>query len=153
MKRMISKATTIDEYLESLAPDRREGIDRLRQTIRQNLDPRFAEEMSYGMIGYVVPKSIYPAGYHANHKLPLPFMNLGNQKNYIVLHHLGLYADPVLLKWFEEEYEKTGFKLDMGKGCVRFKKAEQIPYELIGRLAKKVSLDQYVERYQELIRR
>lgn len=149
---MASTALSIDEYIAALPEERLAPITKLRKVIKKNLPKGFKEEMSYGMIGYVVPHSIYPAGYHCDPKLPLPLMNLGSQKNFIVLHHMGMYGDKNLLDWFVTKYEKeaTG-KLDMGKACVRFKKMDQIPYELIGELVAKVSVEAYVNQVTEIL--
>ena len=149
---MQSSATTVDEYIAALPEERIEAITKLRKTIKKNLPKGYKEEMSYGMIGYVVPHSIYPAGYHCDPKLPLPLMNLGSQKNFIVLHHMGMYGDKNLLDWFIAKYEKeaTG-KLDMGKACVRFKKMDEIPFELIGELAAKVNVAEYVKQVTETL--
>ncbi len=142
---MQSKAKTVEEYVGELADDRKQAISELRKVIKKNLPKEFKEEMSYGMIGYVVPHSLYPKGYHCNPKLPLPFINLGSQKNFIALHHLGVYADTKLLDWFVGQYAKqVTTKLDMGKGCIRFKKMDQIPYKLIGELVTKVSAAQWM---------
>ena len=143
---MLSTATTVDEYIASLPEERKGAMTKLRKIIKKNLPKGYEEEMSYGMIGIVVPHSIYPAGYHCNPTIPLPLINLGSQKNCISLHHMGLYGDAKLLDWFVGEYaKKVDSKLDMGKGCVRFKKMNQIPYELIGELIAKVSVDDYVK--------
>lgn len=142
---MPTTATTINEYINSLPEDRKAAVTKLRKTIKANLPKGFEEVMSYGMIGFVVPHSIYPSGYHCNPKLPLPFINIGSQKNYIVLHHMGVYANTNLLDWFVAAYEKVPAKLDMGKGCIRFKKSEEIPFELIGELAKKVTVQQWID--------
>jgi hypothetical protein len=105
--------------------------------------------MSYGMIGYVVPKSIYPSGYHCDTKLPLPFINLASQKNFIALYHMGIYADEKFLNWFVNEFPKhTKAKLDMGKSCIRFKKPEQIPFELIAELVSKISVQNWIDLYE-----
>ncbi|MEO8761932.1 MAG: DUF1801 domain-containing protein [Bacteroidia bacterium] len=142
---MKSTAKTVEEYIDELADDRKQAITELRKVIKKNLPKEFKEEMSYGMIGYVVPHSLYPKGYHCNPKLPLPFINLGSQKNFIALHHMGVYADTKLLDWFISEYAKqVATKLDMGKGCIRFKKMDQIPYKLIGELVTKVSAAQWM---------
>lgn len=147
---MTSAATTPQEYIDSLPTDRKPAMTRLRKTIIQNLPNGFAEEMAYGMLGYVVPHSKYPAGYHCNPKQPLPFVTVASQKNFIVLHHMGLYAMPELLKWFQGEYPKHSTKkLDMGKGCVRFKKPDDIPYALIGELMKKISPDDWIAVYEK----
>lgn len=143
---MPTTAATVDEYIASLPEERKDAMTKLRKVIKKNLPKGYKEEMSYGMIGIVVPHSIYPAGYHCNPKIPLPLINLGSQKNFISMHHMGLYGDPKLLDWFVGEYaKKVDSKLDMGKGCVRFKKMDQIPYELIGELLAKVSVENYVK--------
>lgn len=127
---------------------------RLRDTLAENLPKGFSETMSYGMIGFVVPHSKYPAGYHCDPKLPLPFVNIASQKNFIALYHMGIYASPGLLKWFTDEFPKhSKSKLDMGKSCIRFKKPEQIPYELIGELMKKMTPDEWIACYQSMIKR
>jgi uncharacterized protein YdhG (YjbR/CyaY superfamily) len=142
---MQSKAKTVQQYVDELPDDRKKAISELRKVILKNLPKGFAEEMSYGMIGYVVPLSLYPKGYHCNPSLPLPYMNLGSQKNYIALHHMGVYADKKLLDWFVAEYPKhCKTKLDMGKGCIRFKKMDDIPYKLIGELAGKVTPKEWI---------
>jgi len=124
-------------------------MEQLRAVITQHLPAGFQEEMSYGMIGYVVPHSLYPKGYHCNPKLPLPMINLASQKNFIALYHMGMYADPLILDWFTAEYAKTAKgKLDMGKSCVRFKKMADIPFELIGELASKISVEQWISCYE-----
>ena len=101
------------------------------------------------MLGYVVPHSIYPKGYHCNPKQELPFINIASQKNFISLHHLGLYANNSLLEWFVSEYPKhSTYKLDMGKGCVRFKKMEAIPFELIEQLVSKITVTEWILFYE-----
>lgn len=146
---MAVKAVTIDTYISSLPEDRQEAIQKLRQVIKKNLPKGFSEEISYGMIGYVVPHTLYPKGYHCDPKLPLPFLSLASQKNFVALYHMGLYADADLLEWFTDEFKKrSSAKLDMGKSCIRFKKPEQIPYELIGELAGKMSSAQWIALYE-----
>lgn len=146
---MQSKALTPDQYVNELPADRKEAISALRETIRKNLPKGFSEEMNYGYIGYVVPHSLYPAGYHCDPKLPLPFMAIASQKNFIAFYHMGMYALPELLSWFTAEYPKhSKAKLDMGKSCVRFKKPENIPYKLIGELVKKMKVKDWVEVYE-----
>ena len=146
---MQSKAKTITEYISELPSDRRDAINQLRSAIKKNLPDGFREEMSYGMIGYVVPHSLYAPGYHCNPALPLPFMNIASQKNFIALYHMGLYADNHLLEWFTKEYAKQSVtKLDMGKSCIRFKKPEHIPYRLIGELAAKMSAEDWIKLYE-----
>ncbi|MBC7586938.1 MAG: DUF1801 domain-containing protein [Chitinophagaceae bacterium] len=143
---MQSKAATVDEYVDELPEERMEAIKKLRKEIKKNLPKGFQETMSYGMIGYVVPHSIYPKGYHCNPKLPLPFINIASQKNFIAVYHMGIYAIPTLLKWFTEEYPKHATtNLDMGKGCMRFKKPESIPFKLFGELASKVTVQEWID--------
>lgn len=147
---MQSKATTVGQYLKELPADRQEGMTKLRNAIKKNLPKGFTEVMGYGMIGYAVPHSIYPAGYHCNPKDPLPFASLASQKNSINFYHMGIYGDPDLLKWFTDEYAKTGLgKLDMGKSCMRFKKPESIPYKLIGELCSKITVAQWIAFYEK----
>ena len=146
---MQSKTTTVDAYLAELPEDRQKAIAKLRSVIRKNLPKGFKEGMGYGMMGWSVPHSIYPAGYHCNPKDPLPFMGLASQKNSINLYHMGIYANPKLLKWFRDAHAKASPKrLDMGKSCVRFKKPEDIPYALIGELMQKVSVLQWIATYE-----
>ncbi len=150
---MQSKATTVDEYLAELPEDRQKAITELRKVIKKNLPKGFQECMGYGMIGYVVPHSKYPPGYHCDPKLPLPFLNIASQKNTITVYHMGIYGDPKLEKWFVDAYTKlTGKKADKGKSCLRYKKAEDIPYKLIGELATKITPDQWIERYEAVIK-
>ena len=133
---------------------RKEAVEKLRQTINDNLPVGFEETMGYGMIAYVVPKSIYPAGYHCDKDLPLPFINIASQKNFIAVYHMGIYANPDLLNWFIAEYPKHYIsKLDMGKSCIRFKKLDQIPYQLIGELATKISPEQWITDYEQQFKR
>jgi hypothetical protein len=126
-------------------------MKKLRVLFKKNLPKGFKEQMSYGMIGYVVPHSIYPKGYHCDPKLPLPFINVASQKNFIAVYHMGCYGNPKLLKWFQDEYKKFSpkKKLDMGKSCMRYKKPEDIPYELLAELARKVSPQEYIEHVEK----
>jgi uncharacterized protein YdhG (YjbR/CyaY superfamily) len=144
---MQSKAVTVEEYLAGLPEDRKQIISEMRRVILENIPEGFAEVMSYGMIGYVVPHSIFRAGYHCDPKLPLPFINLASQKNYIALYHMGMYEGR-LLEWAKEEWAKVSKKkLDMGKACIRFKKPEDVPLQLIGELVSKVKPQEWVEYY------
>ncbi|MEP2934907.1 MAG: DUF1801 domain-containing protein [Gilvibacter sp.] len=146
---MTHPANSPEEYLEVIPEERKAPMTKLHQTILDNLPPGFESQMNYGMIGYVVPHSKYPDGYHCDPKLPLPFMNIASQKNFIAVYHMGVYSDPELMEWFVGEYPKhVKTKLDMGKSCVRFKKIETIPYELIGQLASKMTPDNWIERYE-----
>jgi uncharacterized protein YdhG (YjbR/CyaY superfamily) len=147
---MQSKTTSIKEYLEQLPEDRKAVMSELHRVILKNLPKGFAEVMSYGMIGYVVPHTLYPSGYRCDTKLPLPFMNIASQKNFVALYHMGVYADSKLLKWFTDAYAKqVKGKLDMGKSCIRFKKPDQIPYLLIGELVSKISVDEWIVLYEK----
>lgn len=149
---MTSNATTPEEYFESLPDDRKTAMRGLRKVILKNLPKGFSEEMSYGMIGYVVPHSLYPKGYHCTPELPLPFMGFASQKNFIAVYHMGIYSDKKLLDWFVKEYPKhSKLKLDMGKSCIRFKKPEQIPFGLIGELATKLTPKEWVSIYEKQI--
>jgi len=151
---MQSKATTVDAYIAELPEDRQKMINEFRKVIKKNLPKGFQECMNYGMIGWVVPHSKYPGGYHCNPKDPLPFMGLASQKNSVNFYHMGIYGDPKLLKWFTDEHAKASSKkLDMGKSCVRYKKAEDIPLKLIGELAAKISVDDWIARYEKMLKK
>ncbi len=142
--------SSVAEYINSLAEDRQVVIKKLQAIIKKNLPKGFEEEMSYGMIGYVVPHKLYPAGYHCDPKLPLPFLSIASQKNFIALYHMGMYAKPELLDWFTSEYPKhCKSKLDMGKSCVRFKKMEDIPYALLEELMKKMTVADWISIYEK----
>jgi uncharacterized protein YdhG (YjbR/CyaY superfamily) len=144
------KAKTPEEYIENIPDNRKEAVRKLRKIILENLPKGFTETIDYGMIGYVVPHSIYPKGYHADSKQPLPFINLASQKNYISLYHMGLYCNKDLLGWFTKEYSNyTTRKLDIGKGCMRFKNPEQIPFSLIGELVSKITVRDWIANYEK----
>jgi uncharacterized protein YdhG (YjbR/CyaY superfamily) len=146
---MQTKETTVANYLSELSPERISAFTALREKILKNIPKGFEECISYGMIGYVVPHTIYPKGYHCDTKLPLPFVAIASQKNGIALHHMGLYFDPKIAEWFAYEYPKySKYKLDMGKACIRFKKLDGIPLELIAQLMQKFSLESYIEIYE-----
>lgn len=140
---------TPEDYIKLQPEERQAGLKKLRQVIKKNLPEGFQEIIQYGMIGYVVPLSLYPKGYHVNPKEPLPFIALANQKGYIAFYHLGMYADKLLLEWFVKSYEALRIgKLDMGKSCIRFKNSERIPFELIGELCAKLTVEAYVSIYE-----
>ncbi len=146
---MHSEAETIEEYIDSLPDDRQKAIRELRENILKNLPEGFEETMNYGMIGYVVPHSKYPNGYHCDPKLPLPFMNIVSQKNFIAVYHMGIYTDKKLMDWFVTELTKEiKSKPDMGKSCIRFKNPNQIPFKLIGELASKISAERWISLYE-----
>ena len=150
---MQSQAATVQEYLDTIPEDRAKVISEIRKTINKNLPKGFKETMNYGMIGWVVPHSKYPDGYHVNPKLPLPFINLASQKNFIALYHSGVYADPKLMKWFTTEFPKhSDRKLDMGKSCIRFKNPDQIPIKLIGELVSKMNADEWIQVYEKALK-
>ena len=151
---MQSTAKTPLEYVASLPEERKIVIEQLRTIVLKNLPKGFEETMGYGMLSYVVPHSIYPSGYHCDPKTPLPFLSLASQKNFIAFYHMGIYADEKLLNWFVSEYPKhCKTKLDMGKSCIRFKKMNDIPYELLGELASKMSVQNWISLYEEKLKR
>ena len=146
---MQSKATTVDAYIAELPEDRKKAMTELRKVVNKNLPKGYKEGMGYGMMGWSVPHSLYPPGYHCTPELPLPFMGIASQKNFIAVYHMGVYADPQLLKWFTAAHAKASpKKLDMGKSCMRYKKPEDIPYKLIGELASKITVDDWIEKYE-----
>jgi len=150
---MQSKAITVNEYIESLPDDRKKIITDIRKVILKNLPKGFEETMQYGMISYVVPHKTYLAGYHCNPKDALPFMSLASQKNHIALYHMGVYQG-ALYDWFVSEWKKSSDKkLDMGKSCIRFKKAEDVPLKLIGELSGKVTPKQWIDVYEKTFRK
>ena len=151
---MQSKDTTPKQYVDELPEERKPAIKKIRSIIRKSLPQGFKEVMNYGMLGYVVPHSIYPDGYHCDPKLPLPFMALASQKNFVALYHSGVYADADLHDWFVGEYPKhASRKLDMGKSCIRFKKMDDIPYDLIAELCTKMSVQEWIELYEKAIKK
>ncbi len=148
---MPSKAATVAEYLASLPADRREAIAAVRRVILSNLDKNYAEGMQYGMIGYAVPHSVFPAGYHCDPRQPLPFAGLASQKNHMSLHLMCLYGHAENEKWFRDAWAKTGKRLDMGKACVRFKKIDDLPLEVIGEAIRRVPAAAYIAHYQRML--
>jgi len=151
---MTSDAKTPEEYISTLTLDRKDAISKLRKIILKRLPKGFSETISYGMLGYVVPHSIYPDGYHCDPKLPLPFISIASQKNFVGIYHMGIYANKELYDWFVNEYPKhSSRKLDMGKSCIRLKKIEEIPYELIGELASKMTPNEWIKIYENAIKK
>jgi hypothetical protein len=151
---MQSEAVSPKAYIEHLPEERKAAITKLRNVIKKNLPVGFEEKMAYGMVTYVVPHSVYPPGYHCDPKLALPFLSFASQKNFVAVYHMGLYADPDLLKWFIESYPRySTTKLDMGKSCIRFKKPEQIPFELIGELVSKMSVNDWISLYEKNLKK
>ena len=148
------EASTPNDYIDQLPEDRKGPVGTLRKTILDNLPKGFEEGINYKMLGYYVPLSAYPDGYHCNPKLPVPFMNVASQKNFVALYHMGIYAKKELLDWFVAEYPKhSKYKLDMGKSCIRFKKVEAIPYELIGELVQKMTMEEWLGIYEANIKK
>ncbi len=147
---MTIEAKTPDEYIEKLPEERKEVVSILRETIKNNLPEGFEECINYKMIGFVVPHSLYPKGYHVDPNLPLPFINIASQKNFIALYHSGIYASPKLHDWFVAEYPKyMKTKLDMGKSCIRFKNTNTIPYDLIAGLCQKMTPQEWIALYEQ----
>lgn len=147
------KANNPNEYIAQIPEERQLYFKKLRKVILDNIPDGFEEQMSYGMIGYVVPKTLYSKGYHCDTNLPLPFANIASQKNYIALYHSGIYADQNILAWFVREYPKhCKRKLDMGKSCIRFKKPDEIPFELIAELMLKFTVKEWIELYEKNIK-
>jgi uncharacterized protein YdhG (YjbR/CyaY superfamily) len=151
---MASKPNSTTEYIDQIPVERKEAFRKLRTTVLENLKGEFQEGLSYGMIGFTVPHSAFPDGYHCNPKLPLPFVSIANQKNFIALYHMGLYADRNLQEWFTSEYTKhTHHKIDMGKSCIRFKKMDDIPYTLIAELLTRMDISSWIELYKSSVRK
>ncbi|MFT4533684.1 MAG: hypothetical protein ACI9P5_001034 [Saprospiraceae bacterium] len=149
----MSKYLDIEGYIADIPEDRVAPFMKLKETIKSNLPSGFEECLSYNMLGYVVPRSTYPDGYHCDTKLPLPFINIANQKGFIALYHMGIYANPELYDWFIAEYPKhSKFKLDMGKSCIRFKKVDHIPNDLIAELIKKMTVKDWIILYEEKLK-
>ena len=148
------KATDAADYISQIPQERQAPIKKLYATIKKNLPKGFAEGAGYGMIGFNVPHSLYPPGYHCDPKTPLPFISIASQKNFIAVYHMGIYASPELLKWFTSAHSKASSKkLDMGKSCIRYKKPEDIPFELIGELAAKMTPQQWISTYEKAMKR
>ena len=149
----MGKPTTVAEYFSALPVDRKEPMEKLQASIRENLPSGFEECLNYGMPSWVVPHSVYEAGYHANPKLPLPFLGIASQKSHVAVYHMGVYASPPLMDWFVKAYpDHSQKKLDMGKSCIRFKKVADIPYELIGELCAKMSPREWIDVYEQQVK-
>ena len=148
---MQSQAKTVDEYLAELPDDRRELVEAVRAEILKSLPDGYEEGMQYGMIGYFVPHSVYPAGYHCNPKQPLPFANLASQKQYVSVYLYCVYSDDRQADWFRKAWEKTGKKLNMGKSRVRFRKLEDVPLKVIGQAVRRVPVSKFIATYEAAI--
>ncbi len=149
---MQSKASAVPEYLASLPDDRRNALESLRKVFAANMDPLFEEGMQYGMIGYFLPHRVYPAGYHCDPRQPLSFAGLASQKNHLSIYLMCLYSESADLKWFSAEWAKSGHKLDMGRCCVRFRRIEDVPLDVVAGLLRRVTAKAYVEHYEANIR-
>lgn len=144
------KATSPEDYISQVPEERQDNLEKLRKIIKQNLPKGFEEGLQYGMIAYYVPHSMYPDGYHCKPSEPLPFMSFASQKNSVNLYHMGIYAKPELHDWFVNEYPKhCKRKLDMGKSCMRFKKLDEIPFDLIAELTTKMSVEEWIQIYED----
>lgn len=151
---MQATGKTVDEILTSLHEDRAEPFNKLHEVIVKNLPKGFEPGISYGGLGYVIPHSLYPTGYHCKPIEPLPFAGIASQKNFISFYHMGIYSEPRLLDWFVSEYPKySKQKLDMGKSCIRFKKLDDIPYQLIGELMTNMSADEWINLYESRLKK
>jgi hypothetical protein len=148
---MQSKAATVKEYLAELPDDRRKALEAVRKVVRKNLDKAYVEGMQYGMVGYYVPHKVYPPGYHCDPKQPLPFAGMASQKNHMSLYLFCVYNNPELLAWFQKAVAKSGKKLNMGKSCIRFKKLEDLPLEVIGEAVRRVPVKDFVAHYEKAI--
>lgn len=145
---MLIQASTIKQYLRKVPADRRKTIEALRKVILENIDAPFVEGVQDGAIGYWVPHSVYPAGYHCNPAQPLPFAGIASQKHHIGLYLFCVYSDPVQQAWFRAAWLKAGKKLDMGKSCVRFHTIEDVPLEVVGKLFKRVKAKKFIAQYE-----
>ncbi len=151
---MKTPGSIVQEILANIPEDRKDAFTKLHQTIVENLPIGFEPGISYGMLAYVIPHTLYPAGYHCKPSEPLPFASLASQKNTINFYHMGMYANQSLMDWFVAEYPKyCTQKLDIGKSCIRFKKWDQIPFELMGQLIQKMSADQWIALYESQLKK
>ncbi len=146
---MQSKAKTVKEYLAGLPPERKAAIQAVREVILKNLPKGFEEIMQYGMIGYAVPHSVYPPGYHCDPKQPLPFICLALQKNHMALYMMNIYTDKETESWFIKAYKASGKKLDKGKSCLRFKKLDDLALDVIGQAVGRKSVKEYIALYEK----
>jgi hypothetical protein len=150
---MAIKYKDVEDYIANIPEERVVPFMKLKETIDNNLPKGFENCLNYNMVGYVVPHSTYPDGYHCDPKLPLPFINIANQKGFIALYHMGIYANQELYDWFVGEYPNhSKYKLDMGKSCIRFKKVDHIPYDLVAELIKKTTVKDWVTLYEEKLK-
>lgn len=149
---MKSDAKTVEQYLDSLPEDRREAIAAVRRVVLKNLPKGYEEGMQYGMIGYFVPHSRYPAGYHCDPSQPVPFASIASQKNHMAIYMMCIYSDPAHLEWFVDAWKKSGNRLDMGKGCVRFRRLENVPLDVVGQAIRRVPVKKFLQHYESTLR-
>lgn len=148
------KSENIDEYLQQLPEERREVINKLRKIIKENLPEGFEEKIQYDMISYVVPRETYLAGYHVDPSNELGFMAIGSQKNHVAIYSNAVYMFEDVNEWYLNEYSKhLTTKPDMGKSCLRFKNMNKMPYELIAELCQKITVDEFVKKYEETLKK
>jgi uncharacterized protein YdhG (YjbR/CyaY superfamily) len=145
---MTAKPTTVTQYLASLDPDRKKALQAIRKVVKANLDPKVKEGIQYGMIGYFIPHSVYPDGYHCSPEQPLPFMSIASQKNHMAVYLFCIYGDEAEAARFEKQWAKSGKKLDMGKSCVRFKKIEDVCLTSIGAAVKRMTAARFIKHYE-----
>jgi len=150
---MQSKATTVAAYLKSLPPERKKAMSAVRKVMRAHMPKGYVEMMAYGMMGYAVPLKLYPPGYHVGKGVPLPYAGLASQKNHMSIYLMGCYMDPKDTAWLKREFKARGLKLDMGKSCIRFKKLEDLPLDVIGEAIAKLPVKEFVERYEKAMKR
>ena len=151
---MKANGTTVMDILSNIPSERAEHFNQLHDVIVKNLPNGFEAGISYGGLGYVIPHTLYPAGYHCKPIEPLPFAGISSQKNSINFYHMGMYSDPILYEWFVTEYPKhSKKKLDIGKSCVRFKNPDEIPYKLIGELMRKMSAQEWINLYESKLKK
>lgn len=145
---MSAKPTTVTQYLAALPPERKRALQAVRKVVKANLDPKVKEGIQYGMIGYFIPHSVYPDGYHCSPEQPLPFMSIASQKNHMAVYLFCIYGDEAEAARFEKQWARSGKRLDMGKSCVRFKKLEDLCLETIGAAIKRMTAARFIDHYE-----
>ncbi len=148
---MPKKATTVDAYLATLPEDRVELVGTLFATIRKNLDPKFEEGVQYNMPAFYLPHSEYPAGYHCDPKQPLPFASVASTKGGASIYLFGVYCDEIARDRLATEWKATGNRLDMGKSCIRVKKLEHVPLDVLGKTVKRITAAKFVKAYEKSV--
>lgn len=148
---MAAKPATVKEYLDSLPEDRRKALSKVRAAVNKGLPKGYQEGIQYGMIGWFVPHTLFPAGYHCDPKQPVPFAGLASQKNHMSLYLMCIYGDEGHRKWFERAWKDAGKKLDMGKGCVRFKRVEDVPLDVVTEAVSRVPVKDFLAHYEAMV--